>query len=172
MVNTYGMVRAHDLFSLIKKTLLEGKKVKFTVNGNSMLPWILHNRDKVLLTGADKSNIKVGSIVLYVNNCNKYILHRIYKEEADGYHTIGDGCLVEDGTIRASEIIGVVEKIYHKGREIDCNSLFWKSIFNAWRILLPVRKYLLCIYFLIRKLKRGFGKYLTVPSVRNESSQP
>lgn len=155
MVNTgVKVVSTYDIFPLVRIAMSEGKKVKITVSGNSMEPWISHNRDQVLLSAAAGRNLKKGNIILFQSKYGKYILHRIYKTDAEGYHTIGDACLSEDGFILPSEIIGVVEIIYRKGKEIDCDSFHWRFIFTVWRRLLPFRKYLLNFYFLMRKLKR------------------
>lgn len=151
------VVSTHDLFPIIYEELKNGKKVKFTVSGTSMLPWISNNRDQVLLVAIDNKQLKLGDIILFQDKRGEYILHRIYKKDTEGYHTIGDGCIFEDGRVLPDKMIGVVEKIYRKGKEIDCNSFFWRMIFLTWRHLLPIRKYILNIYFILVKWK-GFIK--------------
>lgn len=155
------VVSTHDLIPLIKDELDNGYKVRFTVSGNSMRPWIVDNRDQVLLTGVDTKRLKLGNIILFQNSNGKYILHRIYKKDNAGYRTIGDAFLTDDGLVLDSQIIGVVEKIYRKGKEIDCNSFLWRFIFSAWRRLLPFRKYLLNLYFLLIRVKH-IAKKLTI----------
>jgi len=154
------IVSTNNLFPIIKESLYGGQKVKFTVSGYSMLPWIAHNRDQVLLARIDEKRLKLGDIILFQNYQDKYILHRIYKKEAEGYWTIGDASLYVDGLVHSDEIIGVVEKIYRKGKEIDCNSFLWQLIFSAWRLLLPVRVYLLRLYYFIVRLKKAIKMIL------------
>ena len=43
------IVSCKDLFPLVEELLRQNLRVKFTVSGNSMLPFIRHNKDKVLL---------------------------------------------------------------------------------------------------------------------------
>lgn len=43
---------------MTEKLLAEGKRVKFTVSGNSMWPLIIHNRDSVMLVPCDKERLK------------------------------------------------------------------------------------------------------------------
>lgn len=149
------IVSTHDLFPIISESLRSGQKVKFTVSGTSMLPWIAHNRDQVLLASTDNKRLKPGDIILFQNESSKYILHRIYRKEAGGYLTVGDACLCGDGLVLPSEIIGVVEKIYRKGKIMDCNSIIWRSVFSVWRWMLPIREHLLKIYFVLVRLKNG-----------------
>lgn len=146
-------VSTYDLFPIMVENLKDGQKVKFTVSGTSMLPWIVHNRDQVLLSGINGKIIKLGDIIVFRDHRGKYILHRIYKKDVEGYRTIGDGCICEDGLVKSEDIIGIVEKIYRKGKEIDCNSLPWRYIFFHWRKLLPIRRYLLEIYFILVRVK-------------------
>lgn len=151
--NSKKTVSTHELFPFISESLNRGQKVRFTVSGTSMLPWIVHNRDQVLLTSTLGLQLKMGDIILFKDNREKYILHRIYKKERQGFRTIGDACLYEDGLVLPTKIIGVVEKIYRKGKELDCNSLLWWSVFTIWRKLLPIREPLLRLYFFLVKLK-------------------
>lgn len=145
-------VSTHDLFPIVREALENGKKVKFTVSGTSMLPWIADNRDQVLLTRKDPKHLKPGEIILFCHG-HSYLLHRIYKKTGNGYCTIGDSCLYKDEPVDPEEIIGVVEAIYRKGKVINCNSFLWKPVFTLWRWLLPIRGQLLSLYYSLAKLK-------------------
>lgn len=144
-------VSTGELFPLIKEVINHGHKARFTVSGNSMRPWIVDDRDQVLLTGSLKA--RLGDIILFQNTRGNYVLHRIMKKEKDGYHTMGDSCIkVDDDLIFSKDIIGVVEIIYRKGKEIDCNSFLWRFIFTLWRLLLPFRKILLKLYYVLIRM--------------------
>lgn len=156
------VVSSHDLFPIICEELHNGNKVKFTVSGTSMLPWISNDRDQVLLKSLDHNALQLGDIILFQDKRGEYILHRIYKKETEGFRTIGDGCLYEDGLVLPDKILGVVDKIYRKGKEIDCNSFFWSLIFLIWRHLLPIRKYLLNLYFLLIKCKVKCNSFINI----------
>lgn len=154
------VISTHELFPVIEEMLMSVGSVIFTVSGESMRPWIVHNRDQVKLIGAIGITPRKGDIVLFKNNKGEYVLHRICKVIPVGYHTIGDACLIDDGLIFRSQIIGVVEKIYRKGKEITCNLFLWRSIFSIWLILLPIRKYLLKLYTLLSLIKSRL-KFIT-----------
>ena len=147
-------VSTHDLFPIIEELLAMNRQAIFTVKGTSMLPFIGDNRDSVVLEKRDFNNLKKGDIILFQYDNGKYILHRIYNTSKEGYQTIGDGCISFDDWIRPDQIKGVVTKIIRKEKEIDCSSTKWKIIFSLWMGLLPIRKYLLRIYFKLGKIKR------------------
>lgn len=150
-------VSANELFPLVKEVINHGHKARFTIRGNSMCPWIVDNRDQVLLTRCDK--LKTGDIILYQNSRGNYILHRIMKKEENGYRTMGDSCITADEElITPKEVIGVVQKIYRNGKEIDCTSAFWQFIFLLWRVLLPFRNELLRIYHTMVRIRFEAGK--------------
>jgi signal peptidase I len=148
------VVSTHLLFPIIEEAMACGQKAIFTVSGDSMRPLIVNNRDQVLLSSSKGKLLEKGDIILFRKQSGRYILHRIYKKEANYYHTIGDACLCEDGIVKPSEIIGVVEEIYRKGKKIDCNSFLWRTIFTTWRYLLPIRQPLLNTYYWFTRRKR------------------
>lgn len=147
-------ITTQDLFPIIEELLAIDRQAIFTVKGSSMLPFIGDNRDSVVLEKRDFNNLKKGDIILFQYSSGKYILHRIYNVSQSGYQTIGDGCISFDDWIRPDQVKGVVTKIIRKGKEIDCNSTKWKTIFSLWMMLLPIRRYLLHIYFILGKIKR------------------
>ena len=147
-------VSTHDLFPIIEELLAMNRQAIFTVKGTSMLPFIGDNRDSVVLEKRHFNNLQKGNIILFQYDNGKYILHRIYNTSKEGYQTIGDGCIYFDDWIRPDQVRGVVTKIIRKGKEIDCNLKKWKIIFSLWMGLLPIRKYLLQIYFKLGKIKR------------------
>ncbi len=147
-------VSARDIFPYIKETLDSGLKVKFVVSGTSMLPWIRDNLDLVVVSRARSEDLKLGDIVLYCDDSDNYILHRICKVKHNGYYTLGDSCTCYDGLVHNSRIIGIVEEIIRGSLIIDCRSVFWRFIFLLWRLLLPVRKPLLKLYYNAIRVKK------------------
>lgn len=155
MVNSdIQKVSTHDLFPIIEELLACNKQAIFTISGYSMLPFMGSQRDQVLLSKRDFENLKKGEIILFQLDCGKYILHRIYKVTNEGYLTMGDGNLHYDGVIRPDQIIGVVEKIYRKNKEIECKSLWFRITSKMWMILLPIRKYILKLYHFMHFCKK------------------
>ena len=128
-----------------------GGSVTLKTKGNSMLPFIIGERDSVVLAKAE--DIKLYDIVLATVNDNQYILHRVVDINGDKLTLMGDGnlkgcevCSVENVIATAIEIIG-------GGKRYSCQSEqhFRKAM--IWRALLPIRRYLLAAYKLVLKYR-------------------
>lgn len=132
-----------ELFPLIIEQLEQGRRVRFTVSGSSMMPWIVNNRDSVELISAKNIQLKKGDIILFQPLKHKYVLHRIIKVCPTGYLTAGDGNLYADGIAPRESAIAKAVSIRRKGKEIDCETIRWKIVFRIWMLLFPVRGYLL-----------------------------
>lgn len=148
-------VSTHELFPVIKELLAENRQAVFTVTGYSMLPFMGSRRDQVMLENCDKEHLKIGDVILFQKSFPPfdYILHRIYVITENGYITMGDGNDFMDEEITPNQVIGIVTKVYKKGKEIDCASRSWKRRSDIWRWLKPFRKPLIGGYRLASKMK-------------------
>lgn len=154
-MNNSKLVSTKELFPITIDLLNKGNGVKFTVSGNSMMPWIRSYKDQVLLVPVDK--VKKGDIVLYKTE-EKYILHRVYRVKNEYMFIMGDGCIHADGYYPLSCAIGKVAKIYRGNFEIDCMKRRWCMLFTLWRYLRFMRKQLFIIYKILAKMKRHLLK--------------
>lgn len=142
------------LFMAIEEQLAEGRQASFTVTGMSMWPLICHGRDQVIVEKADRTNIRVGDIILYRVTEEQYILHRITRMEENYFQTTGDGNLHRDLFMPYESIIARVCKVIRDGKEIVCDDLKWKALFRIWMFLFPIRKWIFRAWFRIRKFIR------------------
>lgn len=133
-----------ELFPEVVKMLSEGKRVTLKVKGNSMLPFIVGDRDSVVLQKQDIYNI--GDIVLTEIAPKFFVLHRIIRIEVDKITLMGDGNLSGTEICTKENILGQAISIIKKGKSIDCNSKNEQRKAKIWKQLLPVRRYLLAIY--------------------------
>ena len=126
------------LFEEVAAVLQEGREAVITPTGNSMRPFIRGGVDRVVLGLRD--TLAVGDIVL-ARFDGRYILHRILALDGEAVTLMGDGNLRGRERVRTADVIGTVTAIIKpdgqrrtpgKGR--------------LWRVLLPVRRYLLAIY--------------------------
>lgn len=126
------------LFEEVAVVLQEGREAVITPTGNSMRPFIRGGVDRVVLGLRD--TLAVGDIVL-ARFDGRYILHRILALDGEAVTLMGDGNLRGRERVRTADVIGTVTAIVKpdgqrrtpgKGR--------------LWRVLLPVRRYLLAIY--------------------------
>lgn len=126
------------LLGEVAAVLSEGREVVISPTGNSMLPFIRDGRDRVVLRKQD--DLAVGDIVLMYTG-GRYILHRVIEIDGERVTLMGDGNLksVEHGT--RAEVIGTVTEILRPGgRSVR------PGTGRFWRVLKPVRRYILAIY--------------------------
>lgn len=129
---------------ILKEMIMQGKDVRLTVSGNSMAPFLIHERDSVLLTKAVYP-LKKGEIVFYQRDNKQYILHRIIKKDKDGYYITGDHQNILE-YVKEKQIFAVVNKVYRKGKwlkEYDFWNLFFKYI---WIRMIPIRNIVQKVY--------------------------
>lgn len=131
-------------FMEISRMLQSGNMVTLRAKGSSMCPFIMEERDCVVLRKAEE--FAVGSIVLACLPGNRYVLHRVYKMKGNCIVLMGDGNLYATECCRREDVVGVMVKRVCDGRVIDITSS--SELFKAalWRRLLPVRRYLLFVY--------------------------
>ncbi len=141
------------LLPFMKEMLSEGKTVRLTVTGNSMLPLLRNRTDSVFLVAPKK--IKKYDIVFFERDNGEAILHRIVGKRKDGYVIVGDNQLVLEACIRPEQILGVVTAFTRSGRTFSVNK-WWCRLYGAvWGFLRPVRRPLLPLIFrLIQGVKR------------------
>lgn len=122
----------------VSALLAEGKKVELKTKGASMRPFIEGDRDSVVLERRD--SCKVGDIVLAQIRKDVYVLHRVFAVDGDSITLMGDGNVRGTEHCKISDICGTVTTIITPKRSIKPGSG------RVWRLLLPVRRYLLFIY--------------------------
>ena len=137
-----------------KRLLEKGIKVTLKVKGNSMLPFIHGNRDSVELISSN--TYQAGDIVLAEVKKDHFVLHRIIS--IDGNEPDSSVVLMGDGNIKGTEkcqrkdLIGKVECIYKKNKQIDPNSEKERKKARQWQRLLPIRRWILAIYKRVYRL--------------------
>lgn len=133
----------------IRRTLAEGKQVELKAKGNSMLPFIWDGRDSVILEPPTK--VRVGDILLGEYAPDNFVLHRFVRKENGKLVLMGDGNLHgEEKCFPGNIVARVVRIIRPNGRSVDCDAWAFRFRSGCWRMLLPVRRYLLAIIRRIR----------------------
>ena len=126
------------LLGEVAALLREGREAVITPTGNSMLPFIRGGVDRVVLRRTD--DVTVGDIVL-VHTGGRYILHRLISRDGDALTLMGDGNLQGTESCTTADVVGTVTAIIRpSGRELTPGKG------RLWRILKPLRRYLLAIY--------------------------
>ena len=137
---------AYDVAGSIEEMIKSGATVPVFISGNSMNPFLVNGRDIVYLKGFFEEELKTGKILLFKRNDNQLILHRLHSVLPDGMlQVVGDGqakCEMIDKT----QIIAVVSDIERKGKKCSADSFVWKTVNLFWRLLMPLRPYVMKIW--------------------------
>lgn len=141
----------NDLFFIeVTRMLSQGRSVTLRAKGKSMYPFISGGRDTVELRKTD--TLSVGDIVLAEVPERGYVLHRIYKMEGEQLVLMGDGNLRATERCRKEDVLGKVVRILRNGRCVECSSFAERFKSGCWRLLLPIRRYLLFVCRLCKKI--------------------
>jgi len=123
----------------------EGRDVIFPVKGCSMLPFIIGGKESAVFSPVKK--IKKGRVVLAYTSGGNYVVHRIIKIKDDDVTLMGDGNLKGCEYCKLSDIKAEVNYVIGQYGKKRCLNTFWRlAAAFFWRILRPVRRYLLAIY--------------------------
>ena len=141
-----------ELFPAAAQMLQEGYDAEFTVTGNSMWPLLAHGRDCVTLRKADAASLKKGDIVL-LQTQRGFLLHRITRLKNGRLQTTGDYNCYRDEFVPARNVLGRVICFTRKGKQVSCKNLLYRLGSYLWRVLFPVRPFLLRLYFRLRRRK-------------------
>lgn len=123
----------------------EGRDVIFPVKGCSMLPFIIGGKESAVFSPVKK--IKKGRVVLAYTSGGNYVVHRIIKIKDDDITLMGDGNLKGCEYCKLSDIKAEVNYVIGQNGKKRCLNTFCRlAAAFFWRILRPVRRYLLAIY--------------------------
>ncbi|MBQ9820030.1 MAG: S24/S26 family peptidase [Bacteroidales bacterium] len=126
------------LLEEVAALVAQGKDVVFTPKGNSMLPFIRGDRDSVRLSACGEP--EEGDIIL-ARHDGRYVLHRVVSVGEKTLLLMGDGNLQGTERVLRSDILGKVTAIL---RENGRTVIPGKG--RLWRVLKPLRRYILGIY--------------------------
>lgn len=133
------------LLGQITDMLANGVSVVLRVKGNSMLPFIVGDKDSVELYKC--GSVSENDMVLAHLKNDNYVLHRVIGIEGNHVTLMGDGNIRGTEHCTLDDICGTVLYILkYKGKKIDCHSSGFLKKSARWRKLLPFRRYILGIY--------------------------
>ncbi len=121
----------------VASLLSEGREVTLAPKGSSMLPFIREGRDSVVLR--KEPSVKKGDIVL-VRLEDRFVMHRIVREEGERLTLMGDGNLAGTESCTRADVLGTVITILRDGKPRE------PSDGKLWQKLLPLRRIILGIY--------------------------
>jgi hypothetical protein len=151
-------IRSEDLFPAITELLANNQKVRITVTGDSMMPFLRENTDSVELSAADFNSLRFGQIVLIRRTSGLYILHRIVRKRKDCFYISGDAHKWVEGPLYPDHLIAVVTKIWRNNRQISPSNIIWQALSCIWWLRLPIINLLRIPYRLLKKVYKHVRK--------------
>ncbi len=142
-----------DIAPVIEEKVNSGGKVRFTVTGISMFPFLSNRRDQVTVGNAD--HIKKYDVVLHRRKDGDYILHRVIGIKNGTYIIAGDNETEKEYGVEKSQIIAKVVGFTRKGIEIDPGNPVYKLYSRVWVFVFPLRRIILEVLIRIRRLFCG-----------------
>lgn len=130
----------------VAELIRQGRTVTLTARGNSMNPFIVDRRDRVVLSPCTDAQLQPGAVVLALTDDHRYVLHRIMRRQGDELTLLGDGNLHQTERTDTSRVIGLLTAVIRKGRTYPTNGAVWLRYSRWWRILTPVKRWLLAIF--------------------------
>ena len=149
-------VDTQTFLDAVKEMVREGRDVPVTITGNSMSPFLVHGRDRVLLSRITRP-LQKGDMVLYQRKGGQYVMHRIRRidRRRNEYYMIGDAQAVTEGPLAEGQIAAVVTSVCRKGKWLKQGDFWWEFFRGLWLNMVPFRRPVLQVYALIRRKSSG-----------------
>lgn len=145
-------IKSEELFPSIKDLLANDHKVRITVTGSSMMPFLREDRDSVELSAADFKSLRFGQIPLVRRADGQYVLHRLIFKKKDCFYIAGDAHIWIEGPLYPEQLVAVVTKIWREDRQISPFNILWIMLSFIWWLRLPAFRALIKLYRFLRKV--------------------
>lgn len=143
------VVDADTYMPVLRELLRQGKEVPLMITGSSMSPFLVHERDEILISPPD-GNWKKGDMAFFQRKNGHYVMHRILKVASKGEcFFIGDGQMIVEGPIAPEQIFGKITAVKRKGKWIGPGNFWWEFFEHIWLNVIPLRPLLRKLYSLI-----------------------
>ena len=131
--------RLDDLMPLIREELAEGKSVRFSPRGTSMLPMLRQESDSVVLSPLPQK-LKKYDLPLYQRDNGQYVLHRVVRAE-ETITCMGDNQFEKETGLRHDQMIAVVTAFHRGSRKHSVNEPGYWFYCRFWHYSRPIRHF-------------------------------
>lgn len=128
------------------RLISEGHTVTLTVRGNSMNPFLVDRRDRIVLAPFTPADLQPGVAVLARDTQARIVFHRIISRQGDDLTLQGDGNLRQTEHACVADVMGIMRSAIRKGKEYPCSGRTWQRYSYWWMKLTPLRRWLLAIF--------------------------
>ncbi len=126
-----------ELMPLIREALEQGKNVRFSPRGTSMLPMLRQGVDSVVFSPLPRK-LRKYDLPLYRRKSGQYVLHRIV-EAGDSYTCVGDNQFELERGLGHEQMIALVTGFYRGDTYHRTDSLPHRLYCRLWHRSRPVR---------------------------------
>ena len=151
-------VDTEEYLKAVSALIAEGREVTVPVRGGSMNPFLVDNRDCVLLVPAPE-RLRRGDIVLFRRASEQYVLHRIVavrRSRPGGHEPVyfmrGDAQEMTEGPVARAQVRALAARVMRQGRWLtdrDLRVLFFRHL---WCRRYFPRRAALAVYRLVRRI--------------------
>ena len=144
------IIDTNTYVSLLRDLTKEGKEVSLLIAGNSMSPFLVHERDYIFFKKPDRP-LKKGDMVFYQRISGQYVMHRICKVKPEGYYIVGDAQTEIEGPIEPEQIFARITQVRRKDKMIGPGNFWWEFFAHVWINLIPLRPFLGNLYRILKR---------------------
>lgn len=151
-------VDTEEYLNAVSALIAEGREVTVPVRGGSMNPFLVDNRDCVLLVPVPE-RLRRGDIVLFRRSSGQYVLHRIVavrRSRPGGHEPVyfmrGDAQEMTEGPVARAQVRALAARVMRQGRWLtdrDLRVLFFRHL---WCRRYFPRRTALAVYRLVRRI--------------------
>ena len=145
------IVDIYEYMATLRALVEEGKEVSLLITGNSMVPFLVHERDYIYFKKPDRP-LRRGDMVFYRRKNGQYVMHRICRVTAEGFDIVGDGQSVIERGVRREQIFGLITRVRRKGKLLTEGDFWWEFFRRVWLRLIPLRLTILRVYTWMKKI--------------------
>ena len=145
-------VDTKEYVSMLRELTESGKEVSMLIAGNSMSPFLIHERDSICFKKPDRT-LRRGDMVFYQRTSGQYVMHRIYKVSAEGYYIVGDAQQDIEGPVKREQIFALITRVRRKGKWIAPGDFWWEFFEHVWIRMVPVRRLIIGSYTKMKRIK-------------------
>ena len=106
----------------VAEAAAEGRSVIVAGTGDSMLPFIRPETDKLLLSPLPERPLLPGDIVLYRRPNGQAVIHRILRAEGDRFDLVGDHQIMIDRNVPRAALVAYVKQVIRPEGIVDCDT--------------------------------------------------
>lgn len=151
MKDNKKIVDIYTYMPVLQELLSEGKEVSVTVTGNSMSPFLVHGRDRILIAPPD-GNWKKGDMAFFIRTNGQYVMHRICRVDKNGNcFFVGDAQQYIEGPVTPAQIFWKITSVQRKGKWIGPDDFWWRFFEKIWMNVIPMRSFFRTAYGMMKR---------------------